>query len=1087
MNRDSSGRKEFWIDGPSEPSIPGEKIIAFGWALKASGAKIHSVRAIAEGRAFPGEYGFERPDVAAEFAGRPDSLRSGFNIELTLSAGVHDVWLQVSDENGTWEILGSFVHEVRQRAGAIVNPASEESEADRYQRWLKTNRLTPYLLRQMTRDAQRIAVTGPRLSILVSIDKISSEQLDGLVACLRQQLYPKWELVLARSAPHETQFNSLLAAASTTDSRIRIQHGDEVHLNAHNLALFAATGDYVGLLQQDDRLTPDALLHLAEAILAEPSSELLYTDKDKLLGEGRADPSFKGAFSPEMALSVNDISPFAVVSRRVANEIAGFRGDFGGAAELDFYLRVLERIAPERVLHLPFVCYHERAEAEGRTDESAPNAELRENPRRCIAESLGRRGIQATPFISDFAAAGNSCVYQLGWSPQLLRENPVTIVIPTKNRGDLLQRCVASLVRTVDRSCINLIVVDHHSDEEATQRYLEELADGKILNCKVVRPQVNQAVFNFSRLINEGVAQAATELVLLLNNDTEALEPRWLEDMVGWMSIGGVGAVGATLLYPDSTIQHAGIVVGSHEGLPEHLFHRLNKDEVGYGCLPHLARNVSAVTGACLLTSKTTWRKVGGFDEKAFPVDYNDVDYCLRLAQLGKRIVCTPQAVLLHHGGLSRDASFRPHEHTNFLIRYPSYKDPFYNENLDSNGHPQGKVNPRNFVHAGRVNKLKVLALTADLECDDFGASLLERLSYFAGTGYDITVASPRSGPGGKQYEAAGVTVAILDQALSETGDDEVSYKERLSEIGQRLSAGSFDLVICNTFRCFWGVSLAAMLRLPVIWHIGENITAEQAMSSAQPACRLAKNDLRTADRVTFESNAARHLCDPNGAQENFEIIRGSVNVKAIDSFCAENDPIFLKRKHAIDSGHPVVSMIGPIASENGQRLFIEAVSGLLAQYRDIPAVSFLIVGNGELEYLNFLHAKVTPKMKHFRILADPSRSYDYFRLTDVFVCPNLPTAAPRVLLEAMSFGLGIICQKTKGIEEIVGDSDEGVIVPRDDVSALAERIRILVQNPALRRQLGLNAQAKATRLFNSEMQLQKHLQLTKEVVARHY
>src|SRR5260370_38195793 len=151
--------------------------------------------------------------------------------------------------------------------------------------------------------------------------------------------------------------------------------------------------------------------------------------------------------------------------------------------------------------------------------------------------------------------------------------------------------------------------------------------------------------------------------------------------MVGWMSIGGVGAVGAKRLYPDSTIQLAGVVVGERLGLAEHIFHGLGKDIVGVNFLTHAARNVSAVTAACMLTSKAVFDEVNGFDQANFAIEWNDVDYCLRLGQAGKRIVFTPQAVFLHHCGKSRGGlGHRPQEQGKFLRRYPAIKNPVYNE-----------------------------------------------------------------------------------------------------------------------------------------------------------------------------------------------------------------------------------------------------------------------------------------------------------------------------------------------------------------------------------------------------------------------
>jgi len=944
----------------------------------------------------------------------------------------------------------------------------------------------------MAGDADRIARTGPRISIVVPGYNTPGSYLEALIDSVRSQLYQNWQLCLADDASPEPHVRPILERAASTDSRIQVSwRNTNGHIvKASNSALELATGDYVGLLDHDDLLSPDALLHVAEAIAAEPALDLLYTDEDKFSPSGeRYDPIFKGSFSPEMAITHNYIQHFTVIRRSLLQSVRGFREGFEGAQDLDLYLRVLEKTTPEHVRHLPFVCYHWRSHPESTASTGAQKNYVFESARKSIAEALVRRKLRATPFLPDFAAEDNCCLYQLRWSRELLKENPVTIVIPTKNRDDLLEKCIASLVRTVDPAYVKLIVVDDFSEDESTRRYLKELAAGKPLSCNVIQPSSRSDAFNFSQLVNEGVARATTPLVLLLNNDIEAIQPGWLEDMVGWMSIDGVGAVGAKLLYHDSTIQHAGVVVGEHLGLAEHIFHGLGKDIIGLNFLSHAARNVSAVTAACMLTSKAVFDKVNGFDQANFAMEWNDVDYCLRLGQAGKRIVFTPQAVLLHHCGKSRGClGFRPQEHVNFLRRYRGIRDPFYNESLDLDRLPVA-AKPRHFVHTERVGKLKVLVISHNLNFEGAPRILFDRASHFASSGeYKVTAMSPVDGPLRKHFEDAGISVNIVKTPMPQVGENAADYTERLRAIGKGLHSSSFDLVICNTLLSFWGVTLAKLFDLPVIWNIHESNTLEHFLPSVPALAGVTEGCFASADRVVFEANATREVFNQYDSRENFITIAGSVDVDAIDEFCESHERDLLRRKHGIDIDQTVVSLIGTTCPRKGQHVFLQAIKKLQSEHPSAFAeVCFLMVGARVSLYLDFLRDQIESSgATNLRLVEEREDVYDFYRLSDIFVCASFEESFPRVILEAMAFKLGIVSTNVFGIPEMVSDGGEALLVPAGDACSLAQRILRLVQDPQNRKQLGDRAHAKVSRCFTNRGQLRKHLDLTKEVVARH-
>jgi GT2 family glycosyltransferase len=268
------------------------------------------------------------------------------------------------------------------------------------------------------------------------------------------------------------------------------------------------------------------------------------------------------------------------------------------------------------------------------------------------------------------------------WRQAGLSDADVTIVIPTRDRVDLLRSCLASLRRTLDMSRVKVLIVDDQSRQAETATFLAEL-ERTAPGCRILRTRAASDAFNYARLMNLAAREVDTPLMLHLNNDVEALTPGWLEQMKGWLTFPGVGAVGAKLLYPDGSIQHAGVIVVPGLFAIDHLFHRLRNDDPGYQWLPHRLRNVSAVTGACVLTRTALFHEVGGFDEEHLPVQFNDIDYCLRVIACGQRIVYEPAAVLCHQTSASRGGQYDYRETVYFMTKYHDLADPYISPHVE--------------------------------------------------------------------------------------------------------------------------------------------------------------------------------------------------------------------------------------------------------------------------------------------------------------------------------------------------------------------------------------------------------------------
>jgi O-antigen biosynthesis protein len=357
--------------------------------------------------------------------------------------------------------------------------------------------------------------------------------------------------------------------------------------------------------------------------------------------------------------------------------VGGLRPEFDGSQDYDLALRIIERIEPRRIRHIPHILYHWRAAAGSAAKSATGKPYALEAARKAVADHLRRRRIPANVSIAAGTPFLQIC-YELDCEP------PVSIIIPTKDRQDLLSRCVSGILERTRYRNLELLIVDNRSEESATHAYLDEIAaDPRIRVLHYDEP------FNFSVINNWAAKQARGEVLLFLNNDTEVIGPDWLRHLIANACRAEVGAVGAKLLYPSGRVQHAGVILGLG-GVAGHFHLGCQRHDPGYFSRAVLQQNLSAVTAACLAMRQEVFEEVGGFNGD-LRVAFNDVDLCLRLRQRGYLIVWTPLAELYHHESASRGSDLVSARHHEFVreIEYMRSKwgwvldrDPYFNPNL---------------------------------------------------------------------------------------------------------------------------------------------------------------------------------------------------------------------------------------------------------------------------------------------------------------------------------------------------------------------------------------------------------------------
>ena len=405
---------------------------------------------------------------------------------------------------------------------------------------------------------------------------------------------------------------------------------------------------------------------------------MLYSDEDKIDTDGRrSSPYFKCDWNLDLLRSHNMISHFGVFRTKLIRHVGGFRPGFEGSQDYDLALRCIEHLTPQQIVHVPKVLYHWRVHADSTALDAQAKPYAATAGQRAIEEHLSRCGVQAEV---DWIVYGYRVRYAVPTPAP-----SVTLIIPTRNRGDLLKRCIDSILRATRYPDYDIDIIDNNSDDPATLTYLADLSTHP--NIKVTR---DPRPFNFSALNNAAVSRARGRFVVLLNDDTEVISADWLEEMVAVAGQPGVGAVGARLWYPDDRIQHAGIVMGMLT-LAGHVHRLYPKGAQGYFGRAALRQSISAVTAACLLVDRRLYQEVGGLNEVDLTVAFNDVDFCLRLVEAGYRNVFTPFADLYHHESASRGQDDQPERIERFLPevaymleRWPGIiaSDPAYSPNL---------------------------------------------------------------------------------------------------------------------------------------------------------------------------------------------------------------------------------------------------------------------------------------------------------------------------------------------------------------------------------------------------------------------
>jgi GT2 family glycosyltransferase len=525
--------------------------------------------------------------------------------------------------------------------------------------------------------------TIPKISILMPVCDPEESFLHSAIQSVIKQVYSNWELCIADDASTNPNINSILKSYAEKDSRIKVIFREKRgHISkTSNAALDLTEGTFVIFLDHDDELREHSLLRIVEEINKFPKVRFIYSDEDKIDEKGhRFDHHFKTDWNPDLLLSQNYICHLVCCEIELLRKNNGFREGFEGAQDWDLFLRITEQLENEEISHIPEILYHWRASSRSTACSLSKKNYVHDAAFKTLKDTIDRRNLRSTPELVDEKNGYWRIAYTIP-----IEEPLVSILIPTKDRIDLLKTCIDSILKITRYKNFEILILDNQSNEENSQKYFDQISEIKNINVIGV-----EGAFNYSHINNYGVKQANGNILAFINNDIEITHPEWLHEMVSHSIRKEIGCVGAKLLYPNRTIQHAGVIIGIG-GVAGHSFKNFPSTYSGYKHRLQLVQNYSAVTAACLVVEKNIFEQVGGFDQENLKVAFNDVDFCLKVLKEGYRNVWTPHAIMIHHEsasrGLEKTISQKKRFQKEVLFMQEEWKDDlvadsFYNPNL---------------------------------------------------------------------------------------------------------------------------------------------------------------------------------------------------------------------------------------------------------------------------------------------------------------------------------------------------------------------------------------------------------------------
>ena len=976
-------------------------------------------------------------------------------------------------DEGFTPLVRQMREKIAKREFRIMEPTAlgASSTEMTYEKLLAGDELDQERVEKIKEDIATFKLT-PKVSIITPTYNTPIQQLRTTLESVGDQLYGNWELCVCDDASDDAVWE-LLTAYERKDARIKLARmkGNSGTAKASNEALKLATGEFVALLDHDDVLTRDALYEFVRAINTEPAADVIYSDEDKITEDGRYhDPFFKPDWSPELLRTIPYISHLTVIRRSLIENAGGFREEFRDTPDYDLQLRTTD--LARKVVHIPRVLYHWRA-----ASTSVSNPENRTKFERLYKENLAELQLFATSKKMGPAETWTHpntfhIAYTIKGKPR------VTIVILTYDKVDLLRNCLKSIEKS-SYPHKEIIIVTNNVDKRS-----EMWGHLRTLPHKVI---TFEAEFNWSAMNNRAAEVASGDYLLFLNDDTEVKNSDWIERLLEYAQQPDVGAVGCRLILPHGRCQHAG-VTSDPVYIARHQFKDVAGD--GYYSMTVLSREVSAVTGACMITRTQVFQQLHGFDT-ALRHLYNDIDYCWRLRDLGYRIIYAATVTLLHHEGGSRYGKVRqrknryhndPSEMQDIQHMFRRWRgkmlngDPYFNYNLSNVGIDLFLMR-KSFYPAQQPTSPSgaILLLSHNLNLEGSTLGLFNIGRYLREIGYVVTVVSPHDGKLRRRYVENGISVLIIPDLghLCSRGDEDL-----------RAFMASYDLIFANTILMFFVIPFVRARSYPamprIVWLIRESPEIDAFCREMRTGTNTLTYCFANADKVVFLCQATLDLYAQFNTKGNFQVINDSVDWDEYQKL-AKSPGLHL------DKSFFNVLTVGTIYPGKGQDSLIEAALDLLA--RKEQNFKFYIVGKvGNEEFFKKLRSLVASRQLNDRIIftgqLNRREVISYYTECQAFVLPSRRESFPTSVVEAMAAGKPIIATRVFGIMEQLQHNYSGLLIEPGDKTSLVESLLRLYNDPALAATLGENARREFISRFTLRAMTEKYQQLVQSLTS---
>lgn len=957
-----------------------------------------------------------------------------------------------------------------------------------YTRWVQERGPTPQEM-ESQRKKPPLLPYQPLFTVIIPVFNPSPPVLRDTLSAVNSQTYPHWELWLMDGGSTEPGVAEVIQEQTARDPRVHARYlGKNNGISGNiNEARNLIRGEFVAVVDHDDLVAENFLFEVALKLNDQPGADIVYFDEDKVTADGktRHAPWFKPSdWSPDLLLSTNYLM-HGVFRRSLLDEMDWFDPSMSGAQDWDLALRCTRKT--QNLAHIPKVLYHWRqvpgsaaADANAKPWAFAAQQQCLENH----LKQIGRGEVKV-----EFPSLGSVRIH---WPAG---EDLVSIIIPTKDKVNLLRPCLETLLSRTAYPHFEIILIDTGSSDPETGRYYQSLeGDPRIRRLDYHEP------FNFSRVNNLGSRFARGELLLFLNNDTEILDSDWLTEMAGWAKRPEVGIVGAKLIRPNGTLQHAGIIMGLL-GHGSHIFDGGSDRRYTFYGSTEWYRNYLAVTGACMMMRRQVFEAVGGFDP-AYEIGYGDIELCLRTYKKGYRNVYTPYARLVHQEGGSRGFDLPPGDVLRASLQmYPVIHtgDPFFNPNLSYLNHQPSLYSPRQESREDRILKIledfnlvvqektdneaadpfftglaasispenwpvfphilpqgpvqanleepRLLMVSADLSLSGAPLMLWMMAKHLLRLRprYRIQVLSSRPGPLEDVFKQAGIAVTIHRNIVQ---DARWCAHYMLDQ----------DLVVANTIVSWRAVVAAKALEKPCLWWIHESKYGWRQAHFNKSIART----FPLAQKVVFPCEATRRLFEPFSSRGNYITIPNGLEWGPIENR-EEEIP-----GRSTDSTFKLVS-VGSIEPRKGQDILLRAILGLPGEIRQ--QTECLLVGRCLDHRFQAKLLKLTAKLEKVRLLGEIPRDQVRRLLSegDVFILPSRDEVFPTSLLEAMAEGKAVIASEVGGVGEIVEHEREGLLFKAEDHRALARHITRFYKDREFLQACGARGRGKFNEKFTFE------------------